>query len=116
MYIIIFFTKYSYNFFLQNFIQINASKLNKKPLYRFFISWNLIHSSLELFLLRLVLTENFLQNAGVCRVHGRGFAGTIKAFVPDHLVEAYHTHIENFFGGGTGHILKIRKQGGIKVM
>ena len=66
--------------------------------------------------LGLALTENFLQDAGVCRVHGGGFAGTIQAFVPDHLVEAYQTYIENFFGEGTCHILKIRKQGGIKVM
>ena len=66
--------------------------------------------------LGLALTENFLQDAGVCRVHGGGFAGTIQAFVPDHLVEAYQTYIESFFGEGTCHILKIRKQGGIKVM
>lgn len=66
--------------------------------------------------LGLVLTENFLQDTGVCRVHGGGFAGTIQAFIPDHLVEAYQSYIENFFGQGTCHILKIRKQGGIKVI
>lgn len=37
----------------------------------------------------LMYSENILQNNGVCRVHGGGFAGTIQAFVKDEFVNDY---------------------------
>ncbi len=64
----------------------------------------------------LALSEHFLNGRGAFRVHGGGFAGTIQAFVPDDLVEAYRTEMERYFGEGSCHILKIRKYGGIKVL
>ena len=64
----------------------------------------------------LMLTEDYLGENGVCRVHGGGFAGTIQAFVKKESVAGYKTFIENILGEGTCHVLKIRKQGGIKVL
>ena len=64
----------------------------------------------------LALSELILQDKGVCRVHGGGFAGTIQAFVEDGYVEKYKQEIEKYFGKGSCHILKVRKYGGKKVI
>lgn len=64
----------------------------------------------------LALSEVILQDHGVCRVHGGGFAGTIQVFVEDDYVKTYQQEIEHYFGKGSCHILKIRQYGGIKVM
>lgn len=64
----------------------------------------------------LAMSEYFLGNHGVCRVHGGGFAGTIQAFVTTDFVPEYKKQIEKILGEGTCHILKIRKYGGIKVL
>lgn len=63
----------------------------------------------------LAFSEYYLKDNGVCRVHGGGFAGTIQAFVKDEAVAGYKEFIEKIFGEGTCHVLKIRKQGGMKV-
>lgn len=64
----------------------------------------------------LAMSEYFLGNHGVCRVHGGGFAGTIQAFVKTDFVPEYKKQIEKILGEGTCHVLKIRKYGGIKVL
>ena len=64
----------------------------------------------------LVVSEEILGDHGVARVHGGGFAGTIQAFVPDDLVDAYKTGMENVFGKGACYVLKVRPIGGCKVM
>lgn len=64
----------------------------------------------------LALSEDILQNYGVCRVHGGGFAGTIQAFVADDYVETYKQEIEKYFGSGSCHVLKVRKYGGMKII
>lgn len=64
----------------------------------------------------LAVSEILLEDKGVCRVHGGGFAGTIQAFVPNELVEHYKTGMEEVFGSGACDVLKIRKYGGIKVI
>ncbi len=64
----------------------------------------------------LMLSEYYLKDNGVCRVHGGGFAGTIQAFVKKDSVSGYKEFIENILGKGTCHVLNIRKQGGIKVI
>ena len=64
----------------------------------------------------LCMSEMILENHGVCRVHGGGFAGTIQAFVEDDFVEEYRSQIEKVFGKGTCHVLKITKYGGKKVI
>ena len=63
----------------------------------------------------LALSEYFLQGNGVCRIHGGGFAGTIQAFVKKDCVAGYKSFIENILGQNSCHVLKVRKQGGIKV-
>ncbi len=62
--------------------------------------------------LALALTKKFLKGKGACRVHGGGFAGTIQAFVPDDMVDAYRTEIEKVFGEGNCYVLNIRSVGG----
>lgn len=66
--------------------------------------------------LALALSEGILENHGVCRVHGGGFAGTIQAFVEDEYVDHYKEAIEKYFGEGSCHVLKVRKFGGMKVL
>ena len=67
--------------------------------------------------LALCLTEEFLRGTGgVCRVHGGGFAGTIQAFVPAALTEAYAAKMNAVFGAGACHILAVRKAGACRVL
>jgi len=67
--------------------------------------------------LALCLTENFLAGtAGVCRVHGGGFAGTIQAFVPAELTADYAQTMNEVFGEGACHILSVRKNGACKII
>ena len=66
--------------------------------------------------LALALSEMFLGEKGVCRVHGGGFAGTIQAFVPNENVKFYQEHMDSVFGKGTCSVLKIRKFGGMQVI
>ncbi len=64
----------------------------------------------------IAVSEKLLGDQGVVRVHGGGFAGTIQAFVPFHLLEDYKEGIEKVFGEGTCHALSIRPYGGTKVL
>ncbi len=64
----------------------------------------------------LSLSEHFLADNGVCRVHGGGFAGTIQAFVKNDCVSDYKEFIEKILGRDTCHVLSIRRQGCIKVL
>ncbi len=64
----------------------------------------------------LALTEQFLGENGVCRVHGGGFAGTIQCFIKNEVVYDYKEYIERVFGKDSCHVLKVRKYGGIKVI
>lgn len=61
-------------------------------------------------------SESILQEHGVSRVHGGGFAGTIQVFVENGYVEEYRKQIDHIFGKGSCHVLKVRQQGGIKVI
>lgn len=65
--------------------------------------------------LALALTEQFLGGSGACRVHGGGFAGTIQAYIPNEMLDAYISMINKTFGEGNCHVLKIRKYGGIMI-
>ncbi len=66
--------------------------------------------------LALAMSESIIKDAGVCRVHGGGFAGTIQAFVKDEEVPNYKKRIEQVFGEGACHVLKVRKYGAIEVI
>ena len=63
----------------------------------------------------LALSDMFLGENGVSRVHGGGFAGTIQAFVKNEIVAEYQEKMNHVFGEGACSVLKIRKYGGIKV-
>lgn len=64
--------------------------------------------------LALYFSEKFFAEKGIpgaCRVHGGGFAGTAQAFVPLDCSAEYLKYMEKIFGGGSCHILGIRKAG-----
>ena len=64
----------------------------------------------------LAVSEHILNGNGAVRVHGGGFAGTIQAFVKDEAVPEYKNAMEELFGEGSCHVLKVRKYGGMKVL
>ena len=63
----------------------------------------------------LAVAERALKGRGACRVHGGGFAGTIQAFVPVDLLDAYKAAIDGCFGEGSCHVLNIRNYGAVPV-
>lgn len=64
----------------------------------------------------LYISENILNGRGAVRVHGGGFAGTIQAFVPTDLLDAYSEAMEKVFGKGSCYKLYIRPVGGTAVI
>ena len=62
----------------------------------------------------LALCEHYLAGRGAYRVHGGGFAGTVQAFVPFDLLEAFRKGIDGALGEGACHVLSIRPQGGVE--
>ncbi len=64
----------------------------------------------------LLLSDMTLKTAGVSRVHGGGFAGTIQAFVKNDFVLPYKMQMNSIFGEGSCKDLRIRKYGGMKVL
>lgn len=62
----------------------------------------------------LALCQHYLQGRGAYRVHGGGFAGTVQAFVPFDLLEAFRAGIDGVLGEGACHVLSIRPQGGVE--
>ena len=63
----------------------------------------------------LGLCEYLLQGKGAYRVHGGGFAGTVQAFVPFEILEAFCAGIDGALGQGACHVLSIRPQGGVEM-
>ena len=63
----------------------------------------------------LALCEELLDGRGACRVHGGGFAGTVQAFVPQDMLDAFRTGVEAVLGAGKCHVLSVRAAGGIRV-
>lgn len=61
--------------------------------------------------LALAISEDFLGDNGVSRVHSGGFAGTIQAFVKNDIVTEYQKIMDKVFGLGACSVLKIRKYG-----
>ena len=61
----------------------------------------------------LALAARLLQGRGASRVHGGGFAGTIQAFVPLDLLDAFRGGMEAVLGKGSCQVLSIRPEGGI---
>lgn len=65
--------------------------------------------------LALCLAEQVLGKQGAFRVHGGGFAGTIQAFVPTHMAEAFRTTMDAAFGRNACSVLHIRPVGAARV-
>ena len=61
----------------------------------------------------LALCEHYLNGRGAYRVHGGGFAGTVQAFVPYDMLDAFVAGIDGALGEGACHVLSIRPQGGV---
>ena len=61
----------------------------------------------------LAVSELYLGENGVCRVHGGGFAGTIQAYVKNEITDGYRALMDSVFGAGASGILKIRNYGGV---
>ena len=62
----------------------------------------------------LGLCKHYLQGKGAYRVHGGGFAGTVQAFVPLEMLDAFRTGIDSALGEGACLVLSIRPQGGVE--
>ena len=56
----------------------------------------------------LAMCGHFLNGKGAYRVHGGGFAGTVQAFVPNEMLEAFRAGMDGVLGEGACHILQIR--------
>ena len=63
----------------------------------------------------LALCGHLLAGRGAYRVHGGGFAGTVQAFVPLDMLEAFRTGIDRVLGAGACHVLSIRPWGGVRI-
>ena len=62
----------------------------------------------------LALCGHYLAGRGAYRVHGGGFAGTIQAFVPNDMLDAFVAGMDAALGKGACHVLSIRPQGGVE--
>ena len=63
----------------------------------------------------LALCEHYLAGRGAYRVHGGGFAGTVQAFVPYDILDAFVAGLDGALGQGACHVLNIRPQGGVEM-
>ena len=63
----------------------------------------------------LALCKKLLEGKGAYRVHGGGFAGTVQAFVPLDMLDAFKNRIEAVLGKDACHVLNVREQGGVRV-
>lgn len=85
-----------------------------KYLQNVYTSHDVMHQNVSL---ALAVSEIALAGgAGVARVHGGGFAGTIQAFVKNEAVSGYRAEMDRLFGADACKVLKIRKYGGMKVL
>lgn len=85
-----------------------------KYLQNVYTSHDVMHQNVSL---ALAVSEIALAGgAGVARVHGGGFAGTIQAFVKNDAVDKYRAAMDRLFGADSCKVLKIRKYGGMKVL
>ena len=66
--------------------------------------------------LSLALCELYLNGRGAYRVHGGGFAGTVQAFVPFDILDAFRAGIDAVLGQGACHVLSIRPEGGVEAV
>lgn len=65
--------------------------------------------------LGIMVSKCILGDKGAVRVHGGGFAGTIQAFVPLDLIDIYRGAMNDLFGDGSCHVMRIRPVGGMEL-
>lgn len=65
--------------------------------------------------LALEMSRRMLAGMGAWRIHGGGFAGTILAFVPKDMTEAYRAAMDATFGEGAVKVLAIRPEGAVYI-
>ena len=105
--------------------QVGALEANDMPRFLHLVnesgasSWKLLQNcytpadiQIQSVTLGLALSQVLLQGSqGAWRVHGGGFAGTIQAFVPQHLLGNYLEQMGSVFGAGACQALQIRPAG-----
>ena len=65
--------------------------------------------------LALALMAEILGGKGAYRVHGGGFAGTVQAYVPLDMLDAFKAEMQSVFGEKSCYVLSVRSAGGTKV-
>ena len=65
--------------------------------------------------LALAMAEELLEGKGAWRVHGGGFAGTVQCFVPLAFCDEFSARMEEVFGKGSCHRLRVRPVGGLQI-
>ncbi len=94
--------------------QIKASgDSSYKYLQNVYTNHDITHQNVSV---ALAMSDIFLGEQGVSRVHGGGFAGTIQAFVKNEMVADYKAGMDKVFGAGACDVLKVRKYGGMQVL
>ena len=65
----------------------------------------------------LALTNQYLKKigAGVCRLHGGGFAGVIQTVLPEKETAGYVEFMEGYFGKGNVYPMNLRQTGAVRV-
>lgn len=66
--------------------------------------------------LAIALSQHILDGEGAVRIHGGGFAGTIQAYVPDHLLSRYIKEMEALFGEGSCCRIAFRKMDAARII
>ena len=77
--------------------------------------WSPAEPRRQAMMLALAVGRELLGGTGAIRVHGGGFAGTVQAFVPNDKLEIFKSGMENIFGSGCCHALRVRAAGGCVV-
>ena len=84
-------------------------------------SWQLLQnlyrtgSSAQAAAVALAVSRHVLAGDGACRIHGGGFGGTVLAFVPVGLKNAYINQMNRIFGDGAAEELEIRQSPAMKL-
>ena len=63
----------------------------------------------------IAAAKHYLNGKGAVRVHGGGFAGTVQAYVPLDMLDAFKTEMQSVFGEKSCYVLSVRSAGGTKV-
>ena len=88
---------------------VNQSGQSSRNLLQNISAGDPAHQAVALVLAR---GEQLLGGRGAIRVHGGGFAGTVQAYVPHDLLQAFWDGMEALLGAGACRVTCIRPRGG----